>query len=154
MCSSRRGFTLIELLVLIVVIGVSLTGVLLVFQNTVRGSANPQIYKQALAVAEAFLDEILLTGYDHDGPGANRADFNDVRDYAGYTSTGIKDIKDNAVAGLADYSVAVAVGAPAALNDSDPALPDVGESLRVTVTVTHISGLAISLDGYRMRYAP
>ena len=33
-------------------------------QNTVRGSADPQIRKQALAVAEAMMDEILLSPFD------------------------------------------------------------------------------------------
>jgi MSHA pilin protein MshD len=158
MCASRRGgFTLIEVLVLIVVIGLALAGVLLVFQNTVRASADPQVYKQSLAIAEAMLDEILLNAYDHDGVVGTRANFNDVDDYNTYTTApgGMKDIQGAAVPGLADYNVSVAVAAPAALNDADATLADVPDSTRVTVPDTHgPTGVSIQLDGYRSKYAP
>ena len=154
MCSSRRGFSLIEVVVLIVVIGVAMAGVLLIFQNTVRRSADPQVYKQALAIAEAMLDEILLTAYDPDGVGGPRANFNDVDDYIGFATSGVNDIQGVAVPGLADYNVAVVITPAATLNDGDPGLADVTESKRVTVTVTHPpSGVSVSLDGYRLKYA-
>ena len=156
MCASRRGFTLIEVLVLIVVIAVAMTGVLLIFQNTVRKSADPQIYKQSLAIAEAMLDEILLNPYQNDGPTAGRANFNEVPDYAGYSTlgAGMKDIQDVAVPGLGDYNVSVAIttGGAATLNDTGGTLTAVSASRRVTVTVTHVSGLSVSLDGYRLNY--
>ena len=160
MCASRRrGFTLVEVVVLIVVIGIALAGVLLIFQNTVRGSADPQIRKQALAIAEAMLDEILLNPYGPlPGTGA-RANFDDVQDYAGFNSNppgGITDIQGNPVAGLGAYNVLVTVttDATTALNDSGATLAAVGESRRVTVTVS-VTGhpeMTVSLDGYRLRY--
>src|SRR5215211_7630170 len=100
---SRRGFTLVEMIILIVVLSAALVGVLLVFQTTVRSSADPQVQKQALAIAESLLDEILLTSYDAlPGSGPNRADFNDVNDYSGYTTGGggMRDIENNLVPGL------------------------------------------------------
>jgi MSHA pilin protein MshD len=156
MCSRRRGFTLMEVIALIVVIGIALASVLAVFQNTVRRSADPQIYKQALAIAEAMLDEILLNAYDHDGIVGTRANFNDVQDYDGFTTApgGMTDIQGAPVPGLADYNVAVTVTTPAVINDGDAGFPDPAESRRVTVTVTHgPTQFAISLDGYRLRYA-
>jgi MSHA pilin protein MshD len=155
MSARRGGFTLIEVLVLVVVIGIAAAGVLLVFQNTVRKSADPQIYKQALAIAEAMLDEVLLTAYDHDGVVGTRAQFNDVQDFHGFlTVGGFTDIQGAPVPGLADYNVAVSV-ANATVDDQNAGLLDVTESRRVTVTVTHgPSGISVALDGYRMRYAP
>jgi MSHA pilin protein MshD len=150
---SARGFTLIEVIVLIVVLSAALAGVLLVFQNTVRSSADPQLYKQALAVAEGLLDEILLSSYDPlPGTGA-RANFDDVDDYAGYTTAGgMKDINNNPIAGLTAYNVSNVAVAVVTLNDAGATLTPVTEAKRVTVTVTGPAGFAISLDGYRLKY--
>jgi MSHA pilin protein MshD len=158
MCSSGRGFTLVEVIVLIVVISVAAAGVLLIFQNTVRRSADPQIYKQSLAIAEAMLDEVLLTSYDPAaGGGPPRANFNDVPDYNGFNTSpgGMTDIQGVAVPGLSDYNVSVTVttDGTTALNDEGATLTAVSDSRRVTVTVTHASGVSIALDGYRLRYA-
>jgi MSHA pilin protein MshD len=158
MCARRRGFTLIELIVLIVVLSTALAGVMLVFQNVVRRSADPQVYKQALAIAEAMLDEVLLASYDAQPGGGTRASFDDVTDYNGFTTAGgMKDMQGAAIPGLAAYNVTVDVvtDATTALSDSGGALP-VAESRRVTVTVT-VAGqpdMTVRLDGYRLRYAP
>lgn len=53
----QAGVTLIELVMFIVVIAIAVTGVLLVYANTVRYSADPVVRKQMLAVAEAMLEE-------------------------------------------------------------------------------------------------
>jgi len=154
--SGRRppGFSLIEVIVLIVVVAVALVGVLLVFQTSVRSSADPQVQKQALAVAEALLDEILLASYDAlPGTGA-RADFDDVDDYAGYsTAGGIRDIQGNPVAGLAAYDITAVTVTVVALTDTGAVLAPVNEAKRVTVTVAGPQGFGVSLDGYRLKYA-
>jgi len=56
---AQRGVNLIELLISIVIISIACAGVLLVFAQTVRFSADPMIQAQGLAIAEAYLDEIL-----------------------------------------------------------------------------------------------
>ena len=155
MCArSTRGFTLVEIVVLIVVMAAALVGLLLVFQTTVRASADPQVRKQAFAVAEALLDEILLASYDPlPGTGA-RANFDDVADYAGYsTAGGMRDIQNNPVAGLEAYDVANVAVTVVSLNDAGGALTPVAETMRVTVTVTGPAGVSVALDGYRLRYA-
>lgn len=156
MCGKRRGFTLIELIVLIVVLSTALAGVLLVFQNVVRSSADPQIYKQALSIAEAMLDEVLLSSYEVQPGSGSRANFDDLADYDTFsTAGGMKDLQGVAIPGLGAYNVSVAVAAAAPLADSGGALP-VAESRRVTVTVT-VTGLpdmTVRLDAYRLRYAP
>ena len=44
----------------IVIVGVAAGGILMVFANTTRASADPLIRKQALAIAESLLEEIRL----------------------------------------------------------------------------------------------
>lgn len=56
----QRGLTLIELIMFIVIVGAALAGVLTVLNLTVRNSADPLIRKQALAIAEAVLEEVML----------------------------------------------------------------------------------------------
>jgi MSHA pilin protein MshD len=160
MSARSRGFTLAETIVLIVVVGVALAGVLLVFQNTVRGSADPQVRKQAIAIAEALLDEILLAPYDGIAGGATRADFNDVGDYDGYTTGagGMRDIEGNLIPGLGNYNASVVVGPETSLSDDGTVPPQLAanRARRVTVTVT-VAGLAdfnITLEGWRVGYAP
>lgn len=59
----QRGLTLIELIVSIVVISVGLAGVLSVFNLVVRHSADPLLVKQAQAVADSLLEEVLLKDF-------------------------------------------------------------------------------------------
>jgi MSHA pilin protein MshD len=157
MCAHSKGFTLVEIIVLIVVVAAALVGVLLVFQNTVRGSADPQVRKQALAIAEALLDEILLAPYEVvAGSGAARMDFNDVSDYHNYsTAGGMRDIENNLIAGLGAYNVASVTVATVTLSATGPApaVPDVAEAKRVTVRVTGPQNFDVTLDGYRLNYA-
>lgn len=155
MCARRhpRGFTLIEIIVLIVVVSTALVGLLLVFQTAVRSSADPQVQKQALAIAEALLDEILLTSYDTLAGTGSRTNFDDVDDYIGYsTAGGMRDIQGNLVSGLGAYNVANVAVTVVPLNDVGGTLTPVAEAKRVTVTVTGPAGVSISLDGYRVRY--
>ena len=56
---AQRGLTLIELIIYIVVVLVGLAGVLTVFNTTVRGSADPGVRNQALALAGRLLGEAL-----------------------------------------------------------------------------------------------
>ncbi|HEY9107652.1 MAG TPA: type II secretion system protein [Roseateles sp.] len=79
--------------------------------------------------------------------------FDNVNDYAGFSMSGIRDLSNAAVAGLAGYSASVAV-TPAAL---DTLTAGSGDALKITVTVLGPSGKAadaIVLQGWRTRYAP
>ncbi|MDP2170307.1 MAG: prepilin-type N-terminal cleavage/methylation domain-containing protein [Rhodocyclaceae bacterium] len=72
----QRGLTLIELIVFIVIVGVALAGVLTVLNHTTRHSADPLVRKQALAIGEAILEEMMLqpfTWCDPDDPAAATA---------------------------------------------------------------------------------
>src|SRR5664279_683647 len=106
--SSQRGFTLIELIIFIVVVSAGLAGILSVMNNVVKSSADPMVRKQAIAIAESLLEEILLKDYCDPDPSPTgmptspptcgthvvksaRSDYDNVSDYAGYTTTGIVD---------------------------------------------------------------
>lgn len=157
--SAQRGFTLMELIFMIVVLGLGLAGVLLLYTTGVRGSADPLLTKQALAAAEAMLDEIQLNafcnpdgGFTSGNPAApaqvERQNFDDVGDYNNFQTTGIYSI-DGAVpvSGLERFNLSVAV-APAALGTVAA-----GDAMQITVTVSGPGGLNLALAGYRSDYA-
>jgi len=144
----QRGFTLIELIIFIVVVGAGLAGILSVMNTTVKSSADPMVRKQAMAIAESLLEEVLLKEYaDPAGgySGSDRSQFDDVDDYDGYTTTGgIVDMVGVTVPGLSDYNIAdVAV-------DISTDLTGVSAK-KVIVSVTG-RGVEISLSGYRANY--
>ena len=58
-----RGITLVELVIFIALVGMGLAGILVVYNSAVRGSADPLVRKQAIAVAESLLSEVLLQPY-------------------------------------------------------------------------------------------
>lgn len=66
--SKQRGLSLIELIMAIMIISVAVAGVLMVFSNSVRNSADPMVRKQAVAVAEALLNEVLAQPFTYCDP--------------------------------------------------------------------------------------
>ena len=163
----QSGATLVELVISIVIIGVSVAGVLLVMNLTSSHSADPMIQHQGVAIAEAYLEEILPLPFDEAaasgspegalGPDAGetgRADYDDVNDYDGLNDAGARGLQNPAtvITGLDAYTVAVTV-----VNDGGlgPAGQQVtaGDALRIQVRVTHSSGLVdLTLSGHRTRY--
>lgn len=141
------GFTLIEMVIAIVVIGIGLAGVLMVFNVTVKSSADPLIHKQMLAIAEEMIEEISLKPYTPGTgtiAGCNRSAADDVSDYNGY-SQAICDIDGTAVAGLSGYTVAVTVSLAAPWQTLTTGVK------QITVTVAH-GGESMALTGWRTDY--
>jgi MSHA pilin protein MshD len=153
MCSERRqrprGFTLVEMIVAIVILGVGVAGVMLAFSTASRGSADPLVHQQMIAIAEEMLEEAMLKPY---APAANsvpaacaRDTYNDVSDYNGYATTNkVCAIDGTPIPALASYSVSVSVSAGT--------LSGVSAAKRITVTVTHGSA-SVTLTGWRTDYA-
>jgi MSHA pilin protein MshD len=139
--------TLVEMLIAIVVIGVGLTGVLAAFGAVTRGSADPLIQQQMLAIGEEMLEEIQLKPFapaTHVAPsGCARDTFNDVSDYNGYTQP-ICTIDGVAISPLSTYAVSVQV--------QSASLAGVVAAKRITVTVTH-GGASLVLVGWRTDFA-
>lgn len=72
----EAGLTLIELVMFIMIVSLALAGVLLVLNATVRASADPMERKQALAIAESLLTEVVqqpFTWCDPNDPAAATA---------------------------------------------------------------------------------
>ena len=65
---AQRGFTLIEVAVFIAVIAVAVIGVLRVIDITTANSADPQLRKQALVLAESMLEEVQLARFTYCDP--------------------------------------------------------------------------------------
>lgn len=177
----QAGASLVELVVFIVIVSVALAGVLLVFNLTTSHSADPLIRKQALAIAEALLEEVELmpfTDCDPDsydpvtricaggtetmGPetgetrGSLTTAFDNVNDYDGFPlAGGGHDIGNSAgVTVPTGYSAIVAVAQDAAFGPAGSPVP-VADALRITVTVAYNNGNdSVTLEAYRIRYEP
>lgn len=135
---------MIELVLSMVIISVALVGILSVMNLTVAHSADPMVEQQALAVAEAYLEEIALQAYSG-GASSGRANFDDVDDYDGLNDSGAHDQNNNAVTGLEHYDVAVTVSSPASLTGGVNAK-------QITVSVSAPGIATVSLVGYKMDY--
>lgn len=138
---AQRGATLVELIVFIVIVSVALAGVLSSLNVSVRGSADPLLSKQALAIAEGLLEEVKLKNYQNPSGGyvaacptaCERALFDDIGDYNGFTLTPVDG-----------YTATVSVGAP---NN------DLGITARlITVSVLQPNQQTFSLSAYRANY--
>jgi MSHA pilin protein MshD len=64
----ERGVTLIELIIFIVIVSAAVAGVLTTLEIANRSATDPMIQKQALAVAEALLEEVQLQPFTYCDP--------------------------------------------------------------------------------------
>ena len=145
----QAGVTLVELLVSIVIVSIAASGVLGVLSMTTAASADPMIRHQAAAIAEAYLEEIMLKPItDPDGVDgeAARADYDDLDDYDGLLDAGARDQFGLAIAALGSYDVGVSVSPSSGLAGIPAA-----DVLRIDVVVTHGSDISFELSGYRTR---
>jgi MSHA pilin protein MshD len=69
----ERGVTLVELIVFIVIVSTAVAGVLMTLDLSNRSSTDPMIQKQALAIAEALLEEVQLQPFTYCDPDDPRA---------------------------------------------------------------------------------
>lgn len=71
----QRGVNFIELIIFIVIVSIAVAGILLVMNNTTKRSADPQVRKQALEIAESLLEEIELAKFTYCNPTDAQAPF-------------------------------------------------------------------------------
>ncbi|QPK65001.1 prepilin-type N-terminal cleavage/methylation domain-containing protein [Methylomonas sp. LL1] len=140
----QAGVTLVELILSMVIISVALVGILSVMNLTVSHSADPVVQHQAVAIAESYLEEILLQHYSG-GASSGRADFDDIDDYNNLLDNGVHDQNGTAIAGLSQYTISVSVSAPIAQEGGVNA-----KQISVSVSGPGVSGL--TLVGYRADY--
>lgn len=152
------GATLIELIVAIVIIATCVAGITQIYRQVVQSSADPLLYKQAIAAAESTLEEIERKYYkqlDHGGTAsgatgtcwvsggtlaggvvvagqpqtqAERVNFMCLDDYNGFSTNGI-------------YSF------------DEQTLPNALSAYRVAVTVGNVAGTVVATDGNHASYS-
>ena len=172
-----RGFTLIELVITIVVLGVGVAAFTRLMNASTLASVDPMIRQQAHALAQSYLEEVLLNSFcDPDlstdcpafctganicstcggsaspAPAESRPVYDDVCDYNGIADTGARNQFGAAIAPLSAYNVSVTV------DDAGVALPGLssanGQVVRIDVNVTHASNpnVDVTLSAYRTNY--
>lgn len=183
MCTraNQRGLTLVELIMFIVVVSVGVVGILQVWSATVRGSADPLAYKQAVAIAEAVLEEIELQpftvcdptdplassvtvangcgvqeGYGPEGGqqrGSITNPLNNVNDYGGGASGAANPLMPSGVLDQNGVPIAGLGDYSVTVTVTDDAIGTVpaAESLRIDVNVQG-RGANVTLTGYRLQY--
>lgn len=184
MSTDERGLSLIELLVFIVVVGIAVTGVLSVFSLNARTSADPVVQKQALAIADSLLEEVLAQPYTYCDPDDANVETaqNALVGPLGCATTpegmgpevaqsesrnanltpfdNVNDYNGFSMTGIVDPngSAVPDLNGYAASVQVQPAGAfngiPAGETLLVTVTVTGPGNHSVTLSGYRTRYAP
>jgi MSHA pilin protein MshD len=147
---AQRGVTLIELVVAITIVAIAAVAVLGAMASITTRGANTMVRQQAVAIADAYLEEILLQPVSPPSGAAaptSRASFNDVDEYNGLLDVGARDQFGNALPNLSNYTVSVAVVQTTALPNITAA-----NARRIDVSVTDPTGLTVVLSGYRTNY--
>ena len=145
---AQRGLTLIELIVALALAGVLLGSMWSAWSLMGRGSADPLVSRQQLAVAQSLLREIGLQPISGAAAAATpgRTGYASVMDYNGLvmgSPTGITDVEGAAVSGLAAYGATVSV-TPQALAGVPPA-----SGYWISVSVTGPDSRALVLGTWR-----
>lgn len=170
----QAGFTLVETIIVIVLVGAMMAGMTSLFMNNVGNSHRPFLRQRALAVANAFMDEIQHkrwnectpigggaidtgTGLCPDGTGIpaigvdgveNRSTFDDIDDYNGLSQSPPQNSAGVDMPGYDGFMVTVSVAQPAAAWNTIAA----ADVRLITVTVTSTSGEAIAVSAYRVNF--
>jgi MSHA pilin protein MshD len=145
-----RGVTLIELVVAITVVAIAVTTILGAMGAIALRSADAMLQQQAIAIAQAYLDEITQRWVvDPNGsqPITGRASWDLVDQYNNLVDVGAHDQFGAAITGLGAYTVNVSTAQTGALPGVPPAA-----ARRIDVTVTYPPSGSVTLSGYRTNY--
>jgi MSHA pilin protein MshD len=133
---------------------------------SIRYSADPVIQQQAIAIAESYLEEILLlpvTDPDGINIGETRATFDNISDYDGLINNGVIDQNGNTIAAVTNSldilgnSLTQVTGSLQNLANYVVTIDVVDDVIsgvsfkKVTVNVSR-ANVTVSLSGYRTMY--
>lgn len=169
----QAGFTLVETVIVIVLVGVMMAGMTSLFMNNVSNSHRPYLRQKALAVTNAFMDEILRKQWNEATPlgggcvntasgscvtgpaviaigtdGESRATYDDIDDYHGLSQSPPQDSSGTDMPGYAGYTVNVSVVQPGANWNAVPT----ADVRLITVSVTSSSNETLSVSAYRVNF--
>lgn len=156
----QRGYALADALIGLAALAIALSGLGLFANASQQAAADPLARRQALAIAEATLEEILARpALDPDDgslcgtPEASRALYDNLCDYNGLATIGAYNALGTALTGMGDYLVNVAVitDGSAALGSVSGMLPDAPTLpvlVRVDVRVRWKERVDLTLSGY------
>ena len=142
----QTGATLVELIISIIIISIALAGILGLVNLTVVHSADPLVQHQAIAIAESYIEEVaLLAITDPDGTnaGETRSSYDNIDDYHGLSDNGAHDQLGDAITGLENYNVTIAI--------NDQIISGVTMKA-INVTVDRPGSSTINLTAYRANY--
>jgi MSHA pilin protein MshD len=173
--SRKRGIALVDLIMFIVIVGIALAGMVAAINLGTRNSADPLIEKQALAIAEALLEEVELMPFTKctagqslntttdpatcvanttKERGSSTNPLDNVLDYNGIPAlTSSSSDLGGVVTVPSGYSATVAVATDTAVGAGTSTVP-AADMAHITVTVNYPGGGSLVLEGYRSRYAP
>jgi len=185
MCPRRfRGVTLIELIVFIVIVGVAMAGLFAAFNTVTAASADPQVRKQVLAIAESLMEEVQLMPFTYCDPddanaatasgtggcavAANNEDLvmgPEGAETRYSTTSRFDNVSDyhgfSMASGIQDIENNTISGlgsysASIAITRAGTALGLAAneDALKISIQVTGPGSVSMTLDGYRTRYAP
>jgi MSHA pilin protein MshD len=150
MRTRQRGVTLVELIVAITIVSIAATTILGTMATVASRSADAMVQQQAIAIGQAYLDEILQRWVvDPNGtpPNTGRGSWDLVDQYNGLSDVGAKDQFGSAIAALSAYNVNVSVVSSTALTG----VPG-SATRRIDVTVTRAPNVTVIMSGYRTSY--
>lgn len=142
----QTGMSLIELILSIVIVSIALSGILGLVNLTVLHSPDPLVQRQAIAIAESYIEEISLlpiTDPDGSNAGETRSSFDNIDDYDGLSDSGAHDQNGNAITGLENYTIDVTV--------SDQTISSVTMKA-IAISVSRPGTSTINLTAYRAAY--
>ena len=146
----QHGVTLVELIVAITIVAIAATTILGTMAAVASRSADAMVQQQAIAVGQAYLDEVLQRWVvDPNGapPNTGRGSWDLVDQYNGLADVGARDQFNNPIAALSAYTVNVSVVTSSALTGVAATA-----ARRVDVTVTRAPNVTVTLSGYRTSY--
>ena len=149
----QAGVTLVELILSMVIISIAVTGIFSVMNFTVSHSADPVVQHQAIAIAEAYLEEIQLQSFtDPDGTdaGETRATYDNVTDYNGLTDVGVHNQQDVLLNNLSSYNVNLS-SYNVSVTVADQTVSGIAAK-KVTVTVSGPGVSGLDLVGYKFAH--
>lgn len=150
--AGSRGFTLIELIVAITIVAIAAGTLMGVMAAVASRSADAMLQQQAIAIAQAYLDEIeqrwvaVNPNVYGTAPNTGRGSWDLVSQYNGLNEAP-HDQFGNPITALSAYNVSVSVAQSTALPGISGA-----NALRIDVTVTTSPNVTVILSGYRTNY--